>query len=113
MHAPTPEQTAAAEAFPTGAHLVIQAGASTGKTTTLAMLAHTARRQRRTGRYLAFNRAVARHATRTFPAEVTCGTAHALAYTAVGRHYQARLNAPRQAGWRTGAALGIKEGMCL
>ncbi|PNE41825.1 UvrD-helicase domain-containing protein [Streptomyces noursei] len=113
MHTPTPEQTAAAEAFPTGAHLVIQAGAGTGKTTTLAMLAHTARRQRRTGRYLAFNRAVARHAARAFPAEVTCGTAHALAYTAVGRHYQARLNAPRQAGWRTGAALGIEEGMCL
>ncbi|MGV4924414.1 UvrD-helicase domain-containing protein [Streptomyces sp. BHT-5-2] len=113
MHILTPEQTAAAEAFPTGAHLVIQAGAGTGKTTTLAMLAHTARRQRRAGRYLAFNRSVARHAARTFPAEVSCGTAHALAYTAVGRRYQARLNAPRRAGWRTGAALGIEEGMCL
>ncbi|MFB7631533.1 UvrD-helicase domain-containing protein [Streptomyces sp. NPDC056149] len=113
MHTPTPEQAAAAEAFPTGAHLVIQAGAGTGKTTTLAMLAHTARRQRRTGRYIAFNRAVARHAASTFPSEVSCRTAHALAYTAVGRHYQARLNAPRQAGWRTGAALGIEDGLSL
>ncbi|MFE3768923.1 AAA family ATPase [Streptomyces sp. NPDC059122] len=113
MRIPTPEQTAAAEAFPTGAHLVIQAGAGTGKTTTLAMLAHTARRQRRTGRYVAFNRAVARHAARTFPTEVAYGTAHALAYAAVGRHYQARLNAPRQAGWRIGAALGIDDGMRL
>ncbi|MGG2465407.1 UvrD-helicase domain-containing protein [Streptomyces sp. RGM 3693] len=113
MHIPTAEQTAAAEAFPTGAHLVIQAGAGTGKTTTLAMLAYTARRQRRTGRYVAFNRTVARHAARTFPAEVTCGTAYALAYTAVGRHYQARLKAPRQAGWRTGTALGIEDGMRL
>ncbi|MEE6265797.1 UvrD-helicase domain-containing protein [Streptomyces diastatochromogenes] len=113
MHTPTPEQTAAAEAFPTGAHLVIQAGAGTGKTTTLAMLADVARRQRRTGRYLAFNRAVARHAARTFPAEVRCGTAHALAFGAVGRHYRSRLNAPRRAGWRTGAALGIDDGTRL
>ncbi|MER7985804.1 UvrD-helicase domain-containing protein [Streptomyces noursei] len=113
MHTPTPEQTAAAEALPTGAHLVIQAGAGTGKTTTLAMLADVARRQRRTGRYLAFNRAVARHAARTFPSDVRCGTAHALAYGAVGRHYRARLSAPRRAGWRTGAALGIDDGTCL
>ncbi|WP_078865954.1 UvrD-helicase domain-containing protein [Streptomyces sp. NRRL S-1448] len=110
---PTPEQRAAAEVFPTGAHLVIQAGAGTGKTTTLAMLAHSARRQGRLGRYIAFNRAVARHAARTFPTEVACGTAHALAYTAVGRRYQSRMNAPRQAGWRTGAALGIEDGMSL
>ncbi|MGA5562552.1 UvrD-helicase domain-containing protein [Streptomyces platensis] len=113
MHTPTHEQAAATEAFPTGAHLVIQAGAGTGKTTTLALLARTARRQGRRGRYIAFNRAVARHAARAFPAEVTCGTAHALAYTAVGRKYQARMNAPRQAGWRTGAALGIDEEKCL
>lgn len=113
MHTPTHEQTAATEAFPTGAHLVIQAGAGTGKTTTLGLLARTARRLGRRGRYIAFNRAVARHAASAFPAEVTCGTAHALAYTAVGRNYQARMKAPRQAGWRTGAALGIDEGMSL
>ncbi|MEU5210618.1 UvrD-helicase domain-containing protein [Streptomyces sp. NPDC020742] len=110
---PTAEQHAAVEAFSTGAPLVIQAGAGTGKTTTLAMLAHSAQKQGRLGRYIAFNRAVARHATREFPAEVACGTTHALAYTAVGRRYQARLNAPRQAGWRTGAALGIDDGLFL
>ncbi|MFH9871733.1 UvrD-helicase domain-containing protein [Streptomyces lydicus] len=112
-HHPTPEQHAAAEAFSNGSHLVIQAGAGTGKTTTLAMLAHSARRQGRLGRYIAFNRAVTRHAARRFPAEVACTTAHALAYTAVGRSYQTRMNAPRQAGWRTGAALGIDDGMCV
>ncbi|GGN49980.1 DNA helicase [Streptomyces kronopolitis] len=111
MNTPTTEQAAATEAFSTGAHLVIQAGAGTGKTTTLAMLARTARRQGRSGRYIAFNRAVARHAARSFPAKVPCGTAHALAYTAVGRRFQARMNSPRQAGWRTGAALGIDDGM--
>ncbi|WP_329394071.1 AAA family ATPase [Streptomyces lydicus] len=112
-HHPTPEQHAAAGAFSNGSHLVIQAGAGTGKTTTLAMLAHSARRQGRHGRYIAFNRAVARHAARRFPTEVACTTAHALAYIAVGRRYQARMNVPRQAGWRTGEALGIDDGMCV
>lgn len=111
MNTPTPEQAAATEAFSTGAHLVIQAGAGTGKTTTLAMLARTARRQGRSGRYIAFNRAVARHAARSFPTKVPCGTAHALAYTAARRRFQTRMNSPRQAGWRTGAALGIDDGM--
>ncbi len=47
---PTDEQQAAADAFHAGHHLALQAGAGTGKTTTLAQLAHaTARR----GRYLA------------------------------------------------------------
>ncbi|TJZ51065.1 ATP-dependent helicase [Streptomyces piniterrae] len=110
MNIPTAEQAAAADAFRAGSPLVIQAGAGTGKTTTLAMLAHEAQRQRRQGRYIAFNRAIARDATRTFPTEVACGTAHALAYTAVGRRYAARMNAPRQSGWRTGAALGIEDG---
>ncbi|MEV0369581.1 UvrD-helicase domain-containing protein [Streptomyces sp. NPDC050636] len=113
MHNPTAEQTAASDAFRAGSHLVIQAGAGTGKTTTLAMLAHEARRQGRIGRYIAFNRAIARDATRAFPTEVVCGTAHALAYTAVGRKYAARMHAPRQAGWRTGAALGIDDGMSV
>ncbi|MFH8569775.1 UvrD-helicase domain-containing protein [Streptomyces sp. NPDC017993] len=113
MRHPTREQSAATDAFDAGSHLVIQAGAGTGKTTTLAMLAHAARRRGRTGRYIAFNRAIARHADRTFPAGVSCGTAHALAYTAVGRRYRDRMNSPRQAGWRTGAALGIDDGLSV
>lgn len=102
--APTPEQLATADAFRAGDHLVIQAGAGTGKTTTLTMLARSTRRH---GRYLAFNKAIAQDATRRFPANVTCSTAHSLAYAAVGRRYQRRMNASRQPAWRTGAALGI------
>ncbi|OKI08330.1 DNA helicase [Streptomyces sp. CB02923] len=114
---PTAEQTAAADAFRAGDHLVIQAGAGTGKTTTLAMLAHCppprGRPPCRQGRYIAFNRTIARDASRRFPDHVTCSTAHALAYASVGREYQTRLNAPRQAGWRIGAALGIDTGMTV
>ncbi|WP_093852026.1 UvrD-helicase domain-containing protein [Streptomyces pini] len=107
---PTAEQAAAAEAFAAGEHLVIQAGAGTGKTTTLALLAHATKRR---GRYLAFNRAIAQAAAQAFPRTVVCKTAHALAYAAIGHRYQARLNAPRVPSWRTGMELGIRHSITL
>ncbi|SDN73193.1 UvrD/REP helicase N-terminal domain-containing protein [Streptomyces wuyuanensis] len=100
----TDEQTAAADRFHAGDHLVLQAGAGTGKTSTLAVLAHGTRRR---GRYLAYNRAIAQDAATRFPPTVRCKTAHALAYAAVGHRYRARLTAPRQPAWKTGQALGI------
>ena len=103
---PTHEQAAAADAFQAGDHLALQAGAGTGKTTTLALLAHTTTRR---GRYLAFNRAIAQDASARFPSTVQCKTAHALAYGAVGHRYSGRLNAPRRPAWQTGRALGITK----
>ncbi|WP_328514065.1 UvrD-helicase domain-containing protein [Streptomyces mirabilis] len=103
---PTNEQQAAAEAFHAGEHLALQAGAGTGKTTTLAELAHATSRR---GRYLAYNRAIAQDARTRFPATVSCKTAHALAYAAVGHRYTRRLNAPRRPAWQTGQALGITK----
>jgi superfamily I DNA/RNA helicase len=103
---PTDEQTAAADAFRAGDHLALQAGAGTGKTATLALLAHDTKRR---GRYLAFNRAIAQDATARFPKTVQCKTAHALAYAAVGHRYTRRLNAPRRPAWQTGQALGITK----
>lgn len=63
----TPEQTAAADAFRTGDHVSLQAGAGTGKTSTLKLLAHTTSRR---GRYLAYNRAIAQNAAAQFPGNV-------------------------------------------
>jgi len=103
---PTDEQAAAADAFQAGDHLALQAGAGTGKTTTLALLAHATTRR---GRYLAFNRPVAQAAGARFPNTVQCRTAHALAYGAVGHRYTRRLNAPRRPAWQTGQALGITK----
>ncbi|MEU9523258.1 UvrD-helicase domain-containing protein [Streptomyces sp. NPDC048224] len=103
---PTEEQTAAADAFHAGHHLALQAGAGTGKTTTLALLAHATKRR---GRYLAYNRAIAQDARAHFPSTVTCKTAHAMAYAAVGHRYTRRLNAPRRPAWQTGQALGITK----
>lgn len=103
---PTDEQQAAADAFHAGEHLALQAGAGTGKTTTLAELARATRRR---GRYLAYNRAIARDASTRFPPTVSCKTAHALAYAAVGHRYTRRLNAPRRPAWQTGHTLGITK----
>ncbi|MGW0819078.1 UvrD-helicase domain-containing protein [Streptomyces viridiviolaceus] len=105
---PTDEQTAAADAFDTGDHLALQAGAGTGKTTTLALLARATTRR---GRYLAYNRAIAHDARTRFPDTVQCKTAHALAYAAVGHRYTRRLNAPRRPAWQTGQALGITKAL--
>lgn len=106
MLTPTDEQAAAADHFHNGEHLTLQAGAGTGKTSTLALLAH---RSHRTGRYLAYNKAIAQDAATRFPATVTCKTAHALAYAAIGHRYRTRLNAPRQPSWKTGHDLGITK----
>ncbi|WP_432167030.1 UvrD-helicase domain-containing protein [Streptomyces sp. bgisy031] len=102
---PTDEQAAALEAFKSGDPLAIQAGAGTGKTSTLAYLAEQMPGRR--GRYLAFNRAIATDAAARFPGTVQCKTAHSLAYAAVGHRYRARLNAPRRPGWQIGQDLGL------
>ncbi|MEV5513914.1 UvrD-helicase domain-containing protein [Streptomyces flaveolus] len=102
----THEQTAAADSFRNGDHLSLQAGAGTGKTTTLELLARTTSRK---GRYLAYNRAIAQDAAARFPANVRCKTAHSLAYTALGHRYTRRLGAPRRPAWQTGQALGITK----
>ncbi|MGW0314043.1 3'-5' exonuclease [Streptomyces flavidovirens] len=78
----------------------------TGKTSTLVLLASSTRRR---GHYIAFNKPIALDAAKRFPPTVTCKTAHALAYAAIGHRYARRLGGPRQAGWKTGMALGITK----
>ena len=101
---PTPEQEAALAAFRTGDHLVLQAGAGSGKTSTLRAMA---RSDRRPGMYIAFNKATATEAKRSFPPTTIPTTAHSLAWRAVGHRYQARLNGPRISSAKLAAILGI------
>ncbi|MEU1576662.1 UvrD-helicase domain-containing protein [Streptomyces collinus] len=104
MHMPTDEQAHAVESFRDGHHLVLQAGAGTGKTSTLSLLAASTNRR---GRYLAFNKDIARDASARFPRSVMCKTAHAAAYAALGHRFARRLNSPRQPAWKVGQALGV------
>ncbi|MFJ3616295.1 UvrD-helicase domain-containing protein [Streptomyces hydrogenans] len=106
MFTPTDEQAEAADHFTAGHHLALQAGAGTGKTSTLALLARSTTRR---GRYFAYNRAIAQEAATRFPPNVTCRTAHSLAYAALGHRYKRRLGAPRRPAWQTGQDLGITK----
>ena len=86
----TDEQQAAVDLFLTGESIAIQAGAGTGKTSTLVAIAKSTSRQLT---YVAFNKAIVGDASRKMPANCTCSTMSALAFHQVGKvHYAARLN---------------------
>jgi len=86
---PTEEQGAIIDACVSGVDLVVEAGAGTGKTSTLKMVGTQMSGR---GLYLAFNKAIATEASRSFPPSVTCRTAHSLAYAAVGSRYKHRMD---------------------
>jgi hypothetical protein len=77
----TEEQLENTDVFRTGADLVIEAGAGCGKTSQLVMLGQTPDAGR--GVMIAFNKAVAVEAQSKFPSNVSCSTAHSLAFRAV------------------------------
>jgi len=108
---PTPEQTAIVDAARSGAHLVIEAGAGTGKTSTLKLLARAKPNSK--GVYLAYNKAIAVDAQRSFPSTVVCKTAHAFAFGSVGKLYAERLNAPRQPARITAKLLNLTGPLAL
>lgn len=104
---PTDEQVRAIDLFKTGGSLAIEAGAGTGKTSTLVLLAKAAGDQN--GQYVAFNKALVEESRAKFPLTVGCNTAHSLAFRAVGKNYAPRLNASaRMTGSQIAARLGMQ-----
>lgn len=104
---PTDEQQAAVTAFASGSNLVLQAGAGTGKTSTLELIAASDLSRR--GLYIAFNRAIKEAAARRFPARVKCSTGHGLAYGVVGHRYRHRFGGARVPAWKTAELLGLSK----
>jgi hypothetical protein len=102
--APTAEQSEALALFARGESMVIEAGAGTGKTSTLKLLAESTTR---TGQYIAFNKAIVDESAAKFPANVACNTAHSLAFRAVGKTYSHRMNTGRQTSTQIAAILRI------
>jgi UvrD/REP helicase N-terminal domain len=104
---PTSEQQDIVSACADGYDLGIEAGAGTGKTSTL-QLAASAMTGRR-GLYLAYTRATAASARAQFPGRIECVTAHSLAYRAIGWQYASRLSgrASRMPAWAVARQLGI------
>lgn len=73
----TAEQDQAVQLFLTQKSLKINAFAGTGKTSTLAAIAHSDNRH---GIYLAFNKTIATDASKRFPRHIDCRTVHSLAF---------------------------------
>ena len=107
---PTAEQQAIIDACRDGHDLVIEAGAGTGKTSTLKM---ASRSMRGAGLYLAYNKVTAVEAKAAFPDTVDCRTAHSLAFHAVGRRYTGRMDTARQTGRDLADILGVHRGVTL
>jgi len=101
----TPQQDEAVGRFLSGSDLVVQAGAGTGKTSTLKLMAEAAPRQR--GQYIAFNRSIVEEAGRKMPASVSARTAHSLAFAAVGKPLAHKLQSKRMPSAKVAALLGI------
>jgi hypothetical protein len=84
----TDEQADYVDRYRAGVDLVVEAGAGTGKSSTLRA---GAERDDRTAALIAYNKSTATDAERSFPWHVQCGTAHAFAYRAVGKRYRRRM----------------------
>lgn len=91
---PTDEQAEAIRLAMAGDHLLIEAGAGAGKTSTAKMIA-TSKGKNAQGMYLAFNSAIVRDVKAVFPTNTECVTTHALAFRTHGRPMSGRLNGPR------------------
>ena len=93
IFAPTGEQQLILEAVGRGGDVSVQALAGTGKTTTHSLIAGQVKPKK--GHYVAFNRAIVNEARSKFPSNITCVTAHGLAFRGLGHHFKSRLDSPR------------------
>lgn len=97
---PTDEQVDILTGYQGGDNIVINAGAGTGKTATLRLLADDAKPRGRNGLYLAFNKGIATEAQRKFAGTpVLSKTIHALAWRDFGAPRNERMNASRWQRW--------------
>lgn len=103
---PTVEQQACVDLFLSGESMVIDAGAGTGKTSTLRLIANATKK---VGRYLAFNKAIVMDVQGSMPSNITASTAHSLAFQAIGKQYSKRLNGRRMHSSEIARRLGVKS----
>ena len=101
----TDEQEKVVALFAEGKSIAVQAGAGTGKTSTLVAIANSTTR---VGAFVAFNSAIVKDAAAKLPKNVAASTAHSLAFRQVGKLYRDRLNAPRQSSQEIARRLRIE-----
>ena len=78
----TDEQKAVVDASLSGTHVIVEAGAGAGKTSTLVACAD-ALPDTKYGLYLSFTKAIVEEAEHKFPSNIACRTAHSLAMKAI------------------------------
>lgn len=106
---PTEEQQAVIDAVGAGKNLVVQAGAGTGKTSTLQMVG-----ERLTGKkviYVAYNRVTMLEAKARFPGNVQCSTSFSLARSVLVTYKHRLDDNQRQRGEDQARLLGINTGI--
>lgn len=104
--APTAEQDVALALYATGQSMVIEAGAGTGKTSTLLLLAKSD--PTKTVKYVAFGKDIVKDVGARMPANASASTVHSLAFQAVGKLYADRVkNRTRMSSDRIAAILGV------
>ncbi len=105
---PTAEQQRALELFRTGESMTIEAFAGSGKTSTLRLLAEDAQARGLHGQYVAFGKGIVTDSAASFPPNVSCRTAHSLAFGDVGVRMKHRLNGPKLRAREIASILGIQ-----
>lgn len=109
--APTAEQQECIDLFLSGASMVIEAGAGTGKTSTLRLLAEAAPAKQIL--YVAYNKAIVNDVAGSMPRNVRASTAHSLAWQAGGKAFKSRLDKGRQRRREIASHLGIDAPMAF
>jgi len=104
---PTGEQAKIIERFRAGHSFVVEAGAGTGKTRTLAEATKTHPEARML--YLAYNKAIVMDAGGAFPSNVECRTAHSVAFRYIGHQYAHVLNTGSIQGWQIAKSIGVSR----
>lgn len=104
---PTDEQLSILDAVRSKSRvIVVEAGAGTGKTSTLKMIAQTLGGL---GQYTAFNKSLVVESKEKFQGTKTsCDTTHALAFRSEGVRFAHRLNKGRVRSWQIAKTLDIK-----
>jgi superfamily I DNA/RNA helicase len=89
----TQEQSDIEKAFLSGKNQIVKAGAGTGKTSTIKILA--SQMEGLSGLYTAFNKMTAEEVKGHLPSSVQSRTTHSLAYQAIGHKYKDKLSRPQ------------------
>lgn len=104
-HPLTDEQQAIVTTAPKEQVLVIEAGAGTGKTSTLVELSNTMGGR---GQYTAFNTKLVDDSKQKFPSRCPCNTIHSLAFRSEGYKFKHRMNQSRVRSSEVAAILGVQ-----